>query len=119
MRDKENVPFLINVANLVICFYTYYGIDTLNVTIEHTINMKLKHFTGTNIREYLNYNISFRENVTFLIGMNGSGKTTVLKLITGLLTPSYWLLTQISFTKIVLECDNGIILEATQENKKL
>lgn len=100
-------------------FLHLYSKDTLKITIGLHKNMKLKHFIGTNIRGYLNYNISFRENVTFLIGMNGSGKTTVLKLITGLLTPSYWLLTQISFTKIVLKCDNGIILEATQENKKL
>ena len=81
--------------------------------------MKLKQFIGMNVRGYLNYDISFRENVTFLIGMNGSGKTTVLKLISGLMTPSYSLLTQIAFKKIVLKYDNGIVLEASQNNKKL
>ena len=81
--------------------------------------MKLKRFIGEGVRGYMNFDISFRENVTFLIGMNGSGKTTVLKLITGLLTPSYWLLTQINYSRVMLEFDNNIVLEAVQDNKRL
>lgn len=66
--------------------------------------MKLKRFIGKDIRGYMNFDITFEENVTFLIGINGSGKTTVLKLLAGLLTPSYTDLTEIEFSEITLFC---------------
>lgn len=66
--------------------------------------MRLKHFIGKGVRGYMNFDIKFREGVTFLIGINGSGKTTVLKLLSGLLTPSYIDLSQIEYSEIVLSC---------------
>lgn len=68
--------------------------------------MKLKRFTGKNIRGYLNLNIDFRDGTTFLIGINGSGKTSVLELIKGLLTPSYKILEEIEFSNIELSLSN-------------
>lgn len=68
------------------------------------IIMRLKRFIGKDIRGYMNLDIIFKENVTFLIGINGSGKTTVLKLLAGLLTPSYTDLTEIEFSEITLFC---------------
>lgn len=67
--------------------------------------MKLKHFVGKDVRGYMNFDINFRENVTFLIGINGSGKTTVIKLLSGLLTPSFIDLTQIDYSEIELVCE--------------
>ena len=43
--------------------------------------MKLISFKGENVRGYLKYDINFREDITFLIGMNGCGKTSVIKII--------------------------------------
>lgn len=37
------------------------------------------------MRGYITKKINFRDSVTFLIGINGLGKTTVLKLLNGLL----------------------------------
>ena len=59
--------------------------------------MKLIKFLGKNVRGYLNLNINFREGTTFLIGINGSGKTSVFKLINGLLSPSYKILEDIEY----------------------
>ena len=64
--------------------------------------MKLKQFIGKNIRGYLNFNIEFNDSITFLIGINGTGKTTILKLLSGLLYPSYIELVQIEFSYIEL-----------------
>lgn len=68
--------------------------------------MKLIKFIGKNIRGYLNHTIDFRDSVTFLIGVNGSGKTSVLKLIKGLTQPSYKLLESIEYSSILLEINN-------------
>lgn len=62
--------------------------------------MKLIRFKGENIRGYQSHSIDFRDRITFLIGINGSGKTTVLRLLQGLLTPSYLDLAQIEFSTI-------------------
>lgn len=67
--------------------------------------MKIKRFTGCDIRGYMNHEISFDDNLNFLIGINGSGKTTVLKLISGLLNPSYIELACIDFSYVELVCE--------------
>lgn len=68
--------------------------------------MKIKSFKGSGIRGYMNFDISFNEGVSFLIGINGSGKTTVLKLISGLITPSLLDLIQIEFRDVELVVEN-------------
>lgn len=39
--------------------------------------MKLKKFKGKQIRGYMDFDIEFDESLTFLIGINGTGKTTI------------------------------------------
>lgn len=68
--------------------------------------MKLISFKGEKIRGYQNHSINFRDGLTFLIGINGSGKTTVLRLLQGLLTPSYLDLAQIEFSTISVQFTN-------------
>ncbi len=86
--------------------------------------MRLKQFKGKDVRGYMNFDISFRESVTFLIGINGSGKTTVIKLISGLLTPSFIDLTQIDFSKIELVCEklsdqSHIVISCIKDSRKI
>ena len=68
--------------------------------------MKIKSFKGKGIRGYMDFDITFNEGVSFLIGINGSGKTTVLKLISGLITPSFIDLFQIEFREIEIIVEN-------------
>ena len=67
--------------------------------------MKLITFKGKGIRGYMNFDITFNESLTFLIGINGTGKTTILKLLCGLLSPSCIELLQIDFSEIELTCE--------------
>lgn len=67
--------------------------------------MKLRKFKGKQIRGYMDFDIEFDESLTFLIGINGTGKTTILKLLAGLLSPSYIELAQIEFSEIELICE--------------
>lgn len=69
--------------------------------------MKINRFTAENVNGYLNFDIEFNESLTFLIGINGSGKTTALKLILGLLSPSWVNLTQIKYSFAQVECQIG------------
>ncbi|KQN32372.1 hypothetical protein ASE92_17350 [Pedobacter sp. Leaf41] len=69
--------------------------------------MKLKRFIATNAHGYLNFDIDFFEETTFLIGINGSGKTSALKLILGLISPSWINLNQIYFETAILVCETS------------
>lgn len=66
--------------------------------------MKITRFEAKEVNGYLNFDIKFNESLTFLIGINGSGKTTAIKLILGLLSPSWLNLTQIRYKFAQVEC---------------
>src|SRR6185437_12071525 len=68
--------------------------------------MKLERFTGLGIHGFLNFRIKFNNDLTFLTGINGSGKTTVLNAIVALITPSLKPLADLSYTSIKVEFEN-------------
>lgn len=84
--------------------------------------MKINYFKASKVHGYLNYDIKFFPELTFLIGINGSGKTSALKLILGLISPSYQYLNQIDYDYAELICSSGedekdIIIHAKQNKK--
>lgn len=70
--------------------------------------MKLKTFKVVGVWGALTKEISFRDHTTFLIGINGSGKTTVLNLLDGLLKPNLKKLLFVDFKEVslILSDDN-------------
>ena len=64
--------------------------------------MKLKTFKVVGVWGALTKEISFRDHTTFLIGINGSGKTTVLNLLDGLLKPNLKKLLFVDFKEVSL-----------------
>ncbi|HNQ68189.1 MAG TPA: AAA family ATPase [Bacteroidales bacterium] len=85
--------------------------------------MKLNNFTAKKVHGYLDYDIEFFTELTFLIGINGSGKTSALKLILGIISPSFQYLNQIEYEYAELVCstneqERDIIITATQNKKE-
>ena len=50
--------------------------------------MEINRLKATSVFKYLDIDISFNNDLTFIVGFNGSGKTTAIRLINALLTPS-------------------------------
>ncbi|MGR5240806.1 AAA family ATPase [Photobacterium damselae] len=73
--------------------------------------MKLVKFEAESVHGYLSFNVDFRPDVNFFAGLNGCGKTTALKMIMAMLTPSLEQLREIEFSTSRLEIKdkNGII----------
>ncbi|MBE8575609.1 AAA family ATPase [Vibrio sp. OPT18] len=73
--------------------------------------MKLLRFEAKAVHDYLDFNVDFRPDVNFFAGLNGSGKTTALKMIMAMLTPSLEQLREIEFSvsRLVIEDKNRII----------
>lgn len=54
--------------------------------------MKLNSFFCSNLNSFISKEVNFFDDVSFLHGINGSGKTTILRAIASLLTPDpFWL----------------------------
>lgn len=82
--------------------------------------MKLLSFQGTNLNGYLNFNFSFNEDLTFITGINGSGKTSALNAMSGLLMPRLDYLSSKLYDFISLSIEhNGekVVLSAVQTDE--
>ncbi|WP_428978022.1 AAA family ATPase [Lichenibacterium ramalinae] len=51
--------------------------------------MRIVSFVSHRLNGYLDFDLNFHEDLSFLIGINGSGKTSVLKAIVGCLGPDF------------------------------
>lgn len=72
--------------------------------------MKILTLFASKVYGYLDLNISFNEDITFLIGGNGSGKTTVLRLLQAIINPNIKDIITLPFEKIRL-----VILDESQK----
>lgn len=68
--------------------------------------MILRRFEAKNVYGYLNFDFDLNSDINFLVGGNGSGKTTALKLINGLLVPNFRELLFIPFQSTSLEVEH-------------
>jgi predicted ATP-dependent endonuclease of OLD family len=59
------------------------------------------------VHGYIPLDISFDKQLTFLTGSNGSGKTTILKLISAVLQPNFELLNSIKFSSLKIAFTNN------------
>jgi predicted ATPase len=67
--------------------------------------MRLRAFKAQGIHGYLNFDLRFYTDLTFLTGINGSGKTSVLNSIVALLTPDLSKLSNLSYNSISVDLE--------------
>lgn len=65
-------------------------------------NLKIKRINIYKLYNMYNYNIKFNDDITFLHGKNGCGKTTILNIITYIITGKIYKLFSYEFEKIIL-----------------
>lgn len=64
--------------------------------------MKLLRFEAKDVHGHLSFNIFFNQDVNFIAGLNGAGKTTALNMIVSMLKPSIEELAELSFSEATL-----------------
>lgn len=77
--------------------------------------MKVSRLHAEKVHGYLPLEVEFLEDLTFLTGLNGSGKTSALRLLMALLTPNIDELGSISFATAAVtirDGDDEIVVEA-------
>lgn len=68
--------------------------------------MIIKSFKAIKVYGYLDFDINFNRDINFLVGGNGTGKTTALKLINALLIPNFKDLMTIPFQSIEVSIEH-------------
>jgi predicted ATP-binding protein involved in virulence len=69
--------------------------------------MKLVRFTGSGIHGYLKIVMKFNSQLTFITGINGSGKTSALNAIVALISPDLSILAGLQFDELSLELEHN------------
>lgn len=85
-------------------------------------SVKLRKFVAKKVYGYLEFNVDFHSDLSFLVGVNGSGKTTILRLIQALLTPSLRDLLAIPFVEVQVvyeDKDEKININANKSAEQL
>ncbi|NIJ67651.1 ATP-binding protein [Xanthomonas sp. 60] len=62
--------------------------------------MRIERLVARNVHNRYNFDIEFNSDMTFLVGINGSGKTTALRLMQAVLTLDLYTLLSIRFSEI-------------------
>lgn len=65
--------------------------------------MKLYSLDVNKLHDYYDYHVEFHSDVTFLLGENGCGKTTILDIVTTIITGELYSLIKYKFKSLVLK----------------
>lgn len=86
------------------------------------VAMKLKNLEIHELHGSMNIKLDFNSDITMLVGINGSGKTSALNAIDWLLRPNLKKLAQVGFSKILLSfafADRDYLLKASKTKNRL
>lgn len=65
--------------------------------------MRLERFRAEGVHGYLSFDIRFKKDLTFLTGINGSGKTTAINAIVALITPDLLTLSNLKYSSLSID----------------
>ncbi len=83
MQSLPDISFLLKIADSDKQFSAYYAQIQAGIEFQKTVPVvRFKRLTLQNIGVYQTLDIEFRERATVIIGLNGAGKTTILKALT-------------------------------------
>lgn len=68
--------------------------------------MRIDKFSASGVHGFLDFNIKFNRDLTFLTGTNGSGKTSVINSIISLISPSLKHLADLEYNFLRVEFEN-------------
>jgi predicted ATP-binding protein involved in virulence len=68
--------------------------------------MKIQNFSAKAVHGYLDFNVNFNSNLSFLTGGNGSGKTTVVRSIVALISPNFLYLAKTDFAEMLVSVEH-------------
>lgn len=80
--------------------------------------MHIRDFKAKAVHGFMDFEISFNSDLTFLTGINGSGKTTVVNAISSLLSPSLLTLVNLDFESMAVHITNGDLTDVTLAARK-
>lgn len=82
--------------------------------------MKIMRFTGKQIHGYMDFDIRFNNDISFLTGINGSGKTTIIQCLYAVLSPSVRVLSNIAydFIEVAIKLDGQAKYVRIKASKK-
>lgn len=69
--------------------------------------MLIKRFTANGIHGFLEFDIRFNNDLTFLTGINGSGKTSALNACIALISPDFSMLAALEYDFIQIEVEHN------------
>ena len=91
-------------------------------TVRQTPAVVLKHLVIKRLHGYLSKEVALNERITLLVGINGSGKTSVLNVLNWLLVPSLADLCTVEFEELALAFrrhHKDYVIRCTQSDKQL
>ncbi|BBT67427.1 ATP-binding protein [Aeromonas caviae] len=80
--------------------------------------MKIILFRAKKVHEQFNFSINFNNDLNFITGINGTGKTTALKLMKAAITFDLHILISISFSTLTMEIEHAGKLYSIEIQKK-
>jgi predicted ATP-binding protein involved in virulence len=68
--------------------------------------MRINKFIGRRIHGFYDFDVKFNSDLTFLVGINGSGKTSILTGVIALISPSLSQLADLNYSEMRVECEH-------------
>lgn len=84
--------------------------------------MKINYLSVEGLHGYLSFDLTFFPDLTFLIGINGSGKTSAVRAMMALLTPAVRDLARIEFERLLISithADQETVVYATRTESEI